>query len=118
MSKIPRTSIQLQQMIMDEINRMGGCPPNLKMWVEPYQRGEQKQTSRRQRTLTIAFLAFMQSPIGFGTNMICLIERGSGATLAESGYAMAKKSNSNLLEVIVARHELRGNGRSSLMAGF
>ena len=36
MSKIPRTSVQLQQMIMDEINGMG-CPPNLKMWVEPYQ---------------------------------------------------------------------------------
>jgi hypothetical protein len=38
MGKIPRTSVQLQQMIMDEINRMGGCPPDIKMWVEPYQR--------------------------------------------------------------------------------
>jgi hypothetical protein len=37
MSKIPRTSVQLQQTIMDEMNRMGGCPPDLQMWVEPYQ---------------------------------------------------------------------------------
>jgi hypothetical protein len=37
MSKIPRTSVQLQQMIIDEMNGMQGCPPDLKMWVEPYQ---------------------------------------------------------------------------------
>ena len=37
MNKIPRTSVQLQQMIIDEMNGMEGCPPNLKMWVEPYQ---------------------------------------------------------------------------------
>ena len=37
MTKIPRTSVQLQQMIIDEMNGMEGCPPNLKMSVEPYQ---------------------------------------------------------------------------------
>jgi hypothetical protein len=36
MSEIPRTSVQLQQMIIDEMNGMKGCPPTLKMWVEPY----------------------------------------------------------------------------------
>jgi hypothetical protein len=35
MSKIPKTSVQLQQMIIDEMKRMGGYPPDLKMWVEP-----------------------------------------------------------------------------------
>jgi hypothetical protein len=45
MSKIPRTSIQLQQMIIDEMKEMEGCPLDLKMWVEPYQRSWRAKTN-------------------------------------------------------------------------
>jgi hypothetical protein len=45
MSKIPRTSVQLQQMIIDEMGGPEKWPPNLNMWVEPYQRYWRVRTS-------------------------------------------------------------------------
>jgi hypothetical protein len=93
-------------MIIDEMKEMEGCPLDLKMWVEPYQRSWRAKTN----------LSATMKADDCVTRINAIADRlrykydlsdwnGLGATLAGSGHRMAKNSNGKLLEVAVIERD-------------